>query len=77
MDDLLPALRDEFGLDLLALPPSAVLDEDIGVDSLALMELLIFLEDALPGLVIDPANEPRTVADLTRLATSAPSGVGR
>ena len=63
-------LETEFGLDLGAVPADALL-VDVGVDSLAVLEIVIFVEERFPPFVVRSGQEPETAGDLAKLVHRA------
>jgi acyl carrier protein len=64
------------GVDPAKLEPSARLDEDLGLDSLALTEALLVLEDELAVSIPDPVQvDLRTFGDLVQVVASQVGGV--
>lgn len=63
-------LEELFGLSADGLRPDARLEEDLALDSLALVELHGAVEDAL-GVRMDAEPAPRTLADLAVLIDAA------
>jgi len=74
-DQVRRMLVDHLGIDRARLVGGARLDEDLGLDSLGLTEVLLGLEDELRISIPDPVQaELRTLDDLVAVVASQLTG---
>jgi len=77
-DEVRNVLVTHLGVDRAQLLAPSRLEEDLGLDSLALTEALLSLEDELCISIPDPVQAAlRTFGDLVRVVASRLEGAGR